>query len=162
METILIFNGLGNQMSQYAFYISKCMSHQKCQLLVDQSIVSQHNGFELDRIFYVGYRDTWIKRLIHAMYYKVQYGTRLGHLLERLGVRIIRESRNYDYDCAKCKKGPYLINIYKGGDESKENFYNYDKEIRPILEEIYMEFKYLMHFMITQIESEFIEKNLEE
>lgn len=129
METILLFNGLGNQMSQYAFYIAKCMLHQKCQILVDQSIVSQHNGFELDRIFNVGYRETWIKRLIHAMYYKVQYGTRLGHLLERLGVRIIRESRNYDYDCTKCKKGPYLINIYKGGWHSEKYFKQYRESI---------------------------------
>lgn len=54
-QHIDIFGGLGNQMFQYAFYLSK--KNQGCNVIPDISLFRSdkkhlmHNGFELDKIF---------------------------------------------------------------------------------------------------------------
>ena len=52
MDIVLIFNGLGNQMSQYAFYLAKKKRNPKTKFLhYPDWGTYQHNGYELDKIF---------------------------------------------------------------------------------------------------------------
>lgn len=52
METILIFNGLGNQMSQYAFYLAKKQLYSQTQCIYYPfQFDNMHNGFELSKVF---------------------------------------------------------------------------------------------------------------
>lgn len=58
MDYILIFNGLGNQMSQYALYLSKKAKGQKVDYLCRNT---DHNGIELERLFGIDCRTTFSK-----------------------------------------------------------------------------------------------------
>lgn len=64
MDVVLIFNGLGNQMSQYAFYLAKKQvdARTRCLYFPD-AWTCQHNGYELDYLF--GIRpDAWENGLL--------------------------------------------------------------------------------------------------
>lgn len=53
MEIIVLSGGLGNQMFEYAFYVSKQAAVNKKLYLSDYSIRREatHNGLELERLF---------------------------------------------------------------------------------------------------------------
>ena len=51
MDVIVVFNGLGNQMSQYAFYLAKKERNKNCHLIFDPKSANRHNGSELDKLF---------------------------------------------------------------------------------------------------------------
>lgn len=59
MNVVFLQGGLGNQMFQYAFYLSKkkkCFNLKyDCSLLL---IGKQHNGFELDKLFGIKYQSS--------------------------------------------------------------------------------------------------------
>lgn len=70
MDVIRIFNGLGNQMSQYAFYLSKKRRHpyQTCWVYMpDEWYKAQHNGYELDRVFGIK-RNFFIEKILYRVY----------------------------------------------------------------------------------------------
>lgn len=55
MDVVVIFNGLGNQMSQYAYYLAKKKVNPNTKVIFD--IMSKHNhyGYDLERgIWYRG------------------------------------------------------------------------------------------------------------
>ena len=70
MQHVDIYGGLGNQMFQYAFYLSKLS--KGCNVIPDISLFRSdkkhlmHNGFELDRIFYLNhsvvFHSSWISQ----------------------------------------------------------------------------------------------------
>lgn len=70
MQYIDIFGGLGNQMFQYAFYLSKV--NKGCEVVPDISLFRSdkkhlmHNGFELGRIFNINpsivFHSSWISQ----------------------------------------------------------------------------------------------------
>ena len=49
MDIVIISNGLGNQMSQYAFYHEKVASSKSVSYI---TLCKKHNGFELGKIFW--------------------------------------------------------------------------------------------------------------
>lgn len=51
MDVVVIFNGLGNQLSQYSFYLAKQKYCKNCTCIFDSRGVNNHNGFELNRLF---------------------------------------------------------------------------------------------------------------
>ena len=122
MDIVVIFNGLGNQMSQYAFYLARQKNGVKSHLLVDSEILSQHNGFELDRVFHVPYKHTLIKSLLGKGYRKIQFGTRLGRILEACGFNVVREPLDYTFDAQFLEERSGTVNYYKGGWHSEKYF----------------------------------------
>ena len=62
MDVIIIFNGLGNQMSQYAFYLNKRNISKSTRFLYSKKSNNIHNGYELDRVFGIKYHDTPINK----------------------------------------------------------------------------------------------------
>lgn len=53
MEYVIIFNGLGNQMSQYAFFLAKKKLNPQCRILIIDD-KNSHNGYELDKVLELG------------------------------------------------------------------------------------------------------------
>lgn len=128
MEYVLIFNGLGNQMSQFAFYLAKKKTSPKCKLLIIDN-KSSHNGYELNKVFGIQHNETFFDKIISCIYKKSSIN-RLGKLLMLLlNIHIIREAKNYDYDKNNFKLRLFGIYIFIGGWHSEKNFINIKEQI---------------------------------
>lgn len=128
MDVVIIFNGLGNQMSQYAFYLSKLRYNPKCRVMFDPFSTNEHNGSELDRLFGVTYKKDLLSRLLRKVYtYKKR--PKIWSILKKFGFRIIKEPVNYDYSDSFLKKGCLGINFYVGGWHSEKYFENIRNEV---------------------------------
>src|SRR5574344_505107 len=95
MDVVLIFNGLGNQMSQYAFYLAKKKHQKLCYIHFISSSVP-HNGNELEKVFGIKYPSRILTKIISYCYrlYCHPYTQLFAKLI---GIRFIREPLNYDY-----------------------------------------------------------------
>ena len=62
MDVVVIFNGLGNQMSQYAYYLAKKKVNPNTKVIFD--IMSKHNhyGYDLERAFGIEVNN-WVMNL---------------------------------------------------------------------------------------------------
>jgi len=138
MNIILIFNGLGNQMSQYAFYLAKKQYDSQVKYLYfPDKNVNQHNNFELEDVFSINESRGHINSLLNYVYglfdyaesHKGRKGKLLKTILKYLGVNLIVENSNYDYDSS------YLLNktigtfFYYGGWHSEKYFSNIKTQI---------------------------------
>lgn len=73
MDVIVIFNGLGNQMSQYAFYLNKKRISKSTRFLFSKKSTKIHNGYELDNVFGIKYHDTYINKLLYIFFLAAGY-----------------------------------------------------------------------------------------
>ena len=71
MEVILLFNGLGNQISQYAFYMAKS-KYQKCYFIFNPRSANEHNGYELYDAFNIKVTSI-IQRIITYIWHWTSY-----------------------------------------------------------------------------------------
>jgi hypothetical protein len=134
MDVVMIFNGLGNQMSQYAFYLRKKNINSSTKLIYDKGILNQHYGYELKRVFGIelnyGLLNLFLL-LLFKLLVSNKYQLIVNPIVKSLnlsGVRLIKEPINYDFDesCLIYKKG---INFYWGG-------WHTEKYFLPIKEEV--------------------------
>lgn len=100
MDVVMIFNGLGNQMSQYAFYLAKKRRNPNVKYWC---LDNDHNGYELDRIFGIPKHGrfqaviSFIKKL--AFYNKRNpIILSLRRILTLLSIDLIVESTDYKYN----------------------------------------------------------------
>lgn len=135
MNIVVIFNGLGNQMSQYAFYLSKRNISSNCHVIFDSASKNRHNGSELDRLFGVNY-DNGIKGLFLKFMLRVALHPFLNQLKipQLLRIKVVREPSNYDYnpllfDLSESERG---LCYYIGGWHSEKNFISVKDEIKSI------------------------------
>jgi len=135
MEVIVLFNGLGNQMSQYGFYLEK-KRYNKYVIFI--SINNDHNGFELGKIFGLNSPMGIQKRiltfiytvLVTRNYNTILYPIRL--LLKHVfNVKIIKENYNYDYDSNKMLPHKGLV-YYVGGWHNEKYFESSKKELQKL------------------------------
>lgn len=129
MEFVEIFNGLGNQMSQYAFYLSKKKSNPHCRLLVIDN-PEEHNGYELKRIFAIDYRYSLWERICLSIYKRLYLG-RLRSFACKIGIQKIFEPQNYDYTPQLHNKHSG-IKVFWGGWHSEKNFLDVEEDVRKI------------------------------
>jgi hypothetical protein len=102
MDIVLIFNGLGNQMSQYALFLSKRKKNPHTRFLYFPSeFDDQHNGFELDKIFNIKPTKDILFYSVIAIYklylkrdQKGFKGRVIRKLLKSLKVKIVYEDFN--------------------------------------------------------------------
>lgn len=131
MDVVVIFNGLGNQMSQYAFYLAKNKNDDRCKVIFSSSSVNEHNGSELDRLFGVKYGNGILEKILRIIYKYYEGIPRIRKIFHILGVRVIRENRNYDYDLKYLQKSPkFGLNFYVGGWHSERYYRLVKKEIK--------------------------------
>jgi len=124
MDVVLIFNGLGNQMSQYAFYAQK---KEICKSTYFLPVCKDHNGLELDKVFNIDCKIRFVHRLLYFLFRllltkKMQFIFKpIQQFLEKLNCKIVHE--NFDYNF----KQQYLIKskgvtFYYGGWHSEKYF----------------------------------------
>jgi hypothetical protein len=127
MDVILIFNGLGNQMSQYAFYLRKRKMAKTTRFLFSKKSSKVHNGYELERVFGIRYHDSLTNKILYlifniASYKKFALITKpVIRILNILGIAIINENDDYNF------KSEFLqpsrgIKFFVGGWHSEKYF----------------------------------------
>jgi hypothetical protein len=127
MDVIVIFNGLGNQMSQYAFYLNKKSISKSTRFLFSKKSNNIHNGYELDNVFGIKYHDSFTNKILYFVYLVAGYNKftfisrPVIRILKYLGITIINENDDYNF------KPEYLlpskgIKFYVGGWHSEKYF----------------------------------------
>lgn len=127
MDVVIIFNGLGNQMSQYAFYLQKKKISKKTRFIFSKKSRKIHNGYELDKVFGIKYRDSLINKILYLIFLIADY-KKFGFIskpvvwiLRLFGIKVINENDDFKF------KPGYLqshrgIKFYVGGWHSEKNF----------------------------------------
>lgn len=132
---VLVYDGLGNQLSKYAFHLRKKMKGQKCQVCC---VDTDHNGIELGRLFHIDtkagaiYKFIWLYFFIDCKWPK--WGTRLKKLLKRLHVELVCENSNYAYqeNCVE-NRSEHKLTFYQGAWQNPQYF----DDIKETLQSLY-------------------------
>lgn len=118
MDVVLIYNGLGNQMSQYALYLSKKMEGQDVRYIC---LNTAHNGIELEKLFGIDTKmrlyDIFLILIYHIVStrkYPILFKP-LQYLLGLVGVTVIREGDDYSYRPEVSKQGENKLRFLSGG-----------------------------------------------
>ena len=127
MDVVIIFNGLGNQMSQYAFYLKKKKLSKSTRFLFSKKSQKIHNGYELDNVFGIKYYDTLINKILFLIFRMVSYkkfpfiSKPIIRIFNFLGIEIINENDDYNFhpDYLQSSGG---IKFYVGGWHSEKYF----------------------------------------
>lgn len=134
MDVVLIFNGLGNQMSQYAFYLQKKKINKSTRFIFDKRSNVNHNGYELERVFNIKLEKTISNFILYLLFRiltikKHTYFSRpLIKLLNYFDIRLIEESENYDFDDSLLKPSGGIRFLF-GGWHSEKYFQSIKNEI---------------------------------
>ena len=121
MDVVVIFNGLGNQLSQYSFYLAKQKYCKNCTCIFDSRGVNNHNGFELNRLFGIEIPNTIKNRILYWLF-QLKKRKIVSSLLSLLKIRIIKEDNKYLFNEDLLVKSPLGINFYWGGWPSEKHF----------------------------------------
>jgi hypothetical protein len=127
MDVILIFNGLGNQMSQYAFYLKKKQISRSARFQFLKKSKDIHNGYELDKVFGIKQHESFVNTLLYSFYLLLAYkrlpfiSQPMVGMLRRMGFAIYNEDDNYNFqaDLLPASSG---IKYYAGGWHSEKYF----------------------------------------
>src|ERR1700685_3152998 len=103
MDVLMIFNGLGNQMSQYAFYLKKRQISGSARFIFLKKSAKVHNGYELDTVFGIKKKDTVADHLYYFIYLAIT-SSKLTAILQPivrlsglLGMAVIDENDDYTF-----------------------------------------------------------------
>lgn len=130
MDVVIVFNGLGNQMSQYAFFLSKRKFVKSCRYLYFTSGCS-HNGSELDKLFNVRFPQTLFNRFLHKVYSLYDGIPRIRKYFHLIGIRCIYENQKYTYEKnVLLHHTKWGITFYVGGWHSEKYFKGCEKDVK--------------------------------
>jgi hypothetical protein len=139
MDVVVIFNGLGNQMSQYAFYLSKANVSKSTRFLFSKKSNKIHNGYELNSVFGIEYNDSLINKVLYFIFRVAGYkkfpfiSGPVIRILNFLGISIVNENDDYNF------KPEYLLpskglKFYVGGWHSEKYFLSVKDRVRNAFE----------------------------
>lgn len=118
MNVIVLFNGLGNQMSQYAFYLN--MKQIENETYVLNFCNSDHNGFELNNVFGIKIKRD-LKLFFLNLIFRILLTPRLPFLfvpLQKLlnffNILIIKENFDYSFKSEYLKPTKGIVFYYGG------------------------------------------------
>lgn len=139
MDVVVIFNGLGNQMSQYALYLQKKKISKSTRYLFSKKSRNIHNGFELEKVFGIKYYDSLINKLLYLIFIMLDYkkfsfiSKPFIKLLNSLGINIVSENDDYNFnpDYLKPSTG---IKFYVGGWHSEKYFSDIKDTIQKVFQ----------------------------
>lgn len=129
MEYIIIHAGLGNQMSQYAFYLAKKERNPRCRMIIFDN-AKHHNGYELSRVFKVRYRMTLFDQLVKIIYILGYRIKTFKHFFNLVGIKIYNEAFNVDYTPEMLECHNEGLNLFVGVWHSEKYFITHKEEIR--------------------------------
>ena len=127
MDVILIFNGLGNQMSQYAFYLNKKKISNSTRFLFSKKSQKIHNGYELEKVFGIKYHDSLVNKILYLIYKIIDYkkfttiSKPIIWIFNFLGIKVIKENDDYNFNSEYLKPSTG-IKFYVGGWHSEKYF----------------------------------------
>ena len=139
MAVVVIFNGLGNQMSQYAFYLEKKKNSKSTRYLFSKKPKNIHNGFELEKVFGIKYYDSLINKFLYLIYITLDYkkfvfiSKPFIRFLNLIGIKIVDENDDYNFnpDYLKPSGG---IKFYVGGWHSEKYFSDIKDEVQKVFQ----------------------------
>ena len=117
MDVIIIFNGLGNQMSQYAFYLQKKNNSKSTYFI---PFCRDHNGLELDRVFGINTKEALVQKILYILF-RILLTDKVSiisfpvkRILNLFKCKIVKE--NFDYNFKSDFMNPSNgITFYYGG-----------------------------------------------
>lgn len=121
MDVVVIFNGLGNQMSQYAFYLAKKRTSPRTIAVFVPGSNFSHSSLDISSVFGIRLPGTIVTRLMMLFYNSLRYNKR-KFIVKLFRLRLINEPNNYDYSEDFLYPGPRGINFYCGGWHSERYF----------------------------------------
>ena len=134
MDVILVYNGLGNQMSQYALYLKKKTMGQKVSCVFKNTA---HNGIELNRLFGINIENSILSPFYSFLVLVFSY-TKFGpfldfvkRILDLFCIKGIMESGDYTYHPEVLERKSGLI-IVAGGWHHYRYLDNIEEKIRDI------------------------------
>jgi len=127
MDVVMVFNGLGNQMSQYAFYLNKKRISKSTRFIFSKKSKQIHNGYELENVFGIKYYDSLVNKILYFIFNAIEYkkftiiSKPIIRIINFLGIAVISENENYNFNSEYLKpsKG---IKFYVGGWHSEKYF----------------------------------------
>lgn len=138
IDIVILFNGLGNQMSQYAFYLAKKKNNKSthCLYCPDKNI-SQHYGFELKRVFGVS-ENLHFKKLFTILFSLCKYvenptGRKkklILRVLQTKKIKLNREPTNYSYQPQYLYLNRNNISFFQGGWHCPKYYQSMESEIK--------------------------------
>lgn len=129
-----MFNGLGNQMSQYAFYLNKRQISKSTRFIFSKKSHKIHNGYELDHVFGIKYYDSMINKFLYLIYKIVDYkkfrfiSKPIIRIFNFLGIEIINENDDHNFK-AQLLNPSEGIKFYVGGWHSEKYFIDIKDQI---------------------------------
>lgn len=97
MDVVVVFNGLGNQMSQYALYLAKRhLDSRTTWLYYPDKVIDQHNGYELEKVFGIKCKNT-PKNVLGRIYTSLVYSKNGGGKKRWVVKKILRCLRIIEY-----------------------------------------------------------------
>ncbi len=138
MDVVLIFNGLGNQMSQYAFYLQKKRYNENTIFILDKKSRSEHNGFELTIVFGIDYKNTLKKQILYYVFrfLEVQRFKLVMYpfkkLLKYFGFELHSEVENYDFQQEYLNSNSDSVRFLQGGWHSEKYFIDIKYELSEV------------------------------
>jgi len=123
----MIFNGLGNQMSQYAFYLIKKKKSASTRFIFLKKSANVHNGYELDNVFGITKKDTIGDKLLYFIYLLISHRKPavvlkpVIRLFGLLGMTVVYEDDDYSFR-HKLLEPSRGIRYYVGGWHSDKYF----------------------------------------
>lgn len=131
MDIHILCYGLGNQLSQYAFFLNRRTLNQRAHAFY---AFKQHNGYELNRLFGLKEDLPWYLQFIRVVFRlgisRRFYSARTADFaLSLLRIKIITESSDYRFDPSLLK--PWFgIRIFFGGWHDSRYFSAAEKVVR--------------------------------
>ncbi len=127
MDVVILFNGLGNQMSQYAFFLNKKRIAESTRFLFSKKSAKIHNGYELGNVFGIKNNESAIDKILYFIFKLVSYkkytsiSKPIIRILNSLGITIVNENDDYNFkpEYLQPSKG---IKFYVGGWHSEKYF----------------------------------------
>lgn len=130
MDIHIICHGLGNQLSQYAFFLNRRALNQSAYAYY---AFVEHNGYELDRIFGLKVGLPWYLRFAPFAFRlsrSKRYGARFASsLLSTCRIRIVAEPETYAFD-PKLLKPWFGVRILFGGWHDPRYFKDTEQLVR--------------------------------
>lgn len=123
MDIVVILNGLGNQMSQYSFYLQKKKINKSTYIL---NFCKDHNGLELNKVFNIHIKQTILHKILFIPFRillvkRVKFLKPLQLLVRLLNFKIINENFDYKFN-ANYLLPSKKITFYLGGWPSEKYF----------------------------------------
>lgn len=130
MDVIIISNGLGNQLFQYALYFARKQQNKHTFFIyVLTEGINQHNGYELGRAFNIESKNRLIQRVLLYLFNARRKRSLWGKLIRHI-TKIVDENDEFDYKETLFRKRKGLIVYYRGGWPSEKYFIHYKEILR--------------------------------